>query len=352
MPCGCTAGGCAADTNCGCQRDGRKCTPACHSGDHSTCGNLDATAMFSRFIWSSWVGGVGCALFFVWLAISLSIGTGALCVPQSAVEYVASIVGLVVAIAGFVLTLSIMMQFFAWIGYGGSRLEATMLVVILGLGPSILRVAHESQCRIPAVKIAFERGVPLSSEEVACWIERDSVDEVVTLVTPASTNQGYHLLEGPHGCGKTELLKRACHKAGRGVLYVSVPAYASKFHEELAKTVNFNFNEDVSLWSLLGKATGRPNVPSDVVKGTSDTLDVIKQAAIEYKHEHGVSVVLVIDNTAELAREALPTFNVLHNWAKEHTDSGTATVVFSSSEGLVPRIIRRKLLCTPPFLVF
>ena len=76
MPCGCGAGGCGAGTSCSCQRDGRMCTMACHGGDHGACGNLDATATLNRLLWSSWVGGVGLALFFVWLAISLNIGTG------------------------------------------------------------------------------------------------------------------------------------------------------------------------------------------------------------------------------------------------------------------------------------
>lgn len=105
----------------------------------------------------------------------------------------------------------------------------------------------------------------------------------------------------------------------------------------------------MSLWNLLVKIISRPTVPSDVYEGTSRALKVIKKAAAEFKRVHGVSVVLVIDNTAELAREALPTFELLHNWAKEHADTGTVTVVFSSNEGLVPSIIRGKSLYMPPF---
>ena len=55
-----------------------------------------------------------------------------------------------------------------------------------------------------------------------------------TLVTPNKARSAYHLLEGPHGCGKTELIKRACHAAGAGVIYVSVPEGVSVFHKVLA----------------------------------------------------------------------------------------------------------------------
>lgn len=293
---------------------------------------------------TNWFGGVGFALFVAWLAISLNMDSGVLCVPQSAVEYVAS--GIVV-IAAIVLAINVTMMLFASSTeyINNPLLKAAMLMVILGLGWT----KHEAHCRIPAIKIAFERGTPLSS--VPCWIERDSgvYSDVLTMVTP-SKSPGYHLLEGPCGCGKTELLKRACHNAGRGVIYVSASSAVSTFHEKLASSVDFNFNEHVSLWNLLVKIKIVSNhaVPSDVYEGTSRTLTVIKQAAAEFKREYGVGVVLVIDNTAELARDAFPTFKLLLDWAKERVDGGTATVVFSSNKDLVSRIIRSKSLYMPP----
>eukprot|EP00035_Acanthoeca_spectabilis_P017065 m.356412 g.356412 ORF g.356412 m.356412 type:complete len:482 (-) comp16605_c0_seq8:2866-4311(-) len=233
---------------------------------------------------------------------------------------------------------------FAWLGdtEGTRGRVLAFLIAILGLSVSTLWVVHESVCLIPAVKVAFMRGSP-TSPTVPCWIDRrGDFLNLSTLLSPTSDSNVYHLLEGPHGCGKTELLKRACHEAGAGVIYISVPEDVSKFHNDFATAVNFRFNEHVSLWNRIVSAVITPEVPDDVFDGTSRTLRVIKVAVAELKRDRGKPVVLVIDNTARLARRHLPTFELLQDFAKDRADEGTVTVVFSSSDGMVPTIRRSR----------
>ena len=277
----------------------------------------------------------------VLLALSWAIGAGGLCVPKSTVEYFA-VSALVVPV------IVVFFRAFSWLRNAeGLRefAEAAVVITALGYLASVLWGSHESFCRIPAVKIAFVRGTPPPSD-IRCWIPRGEGGNLSTLVTPNNDTSAYHLLEGPHGCGKTELIKRACHAAGAGVIYVSVPEGVSVFHKVLASAVNFNFNEHVRLWDMLVSPLSPPDAPEDVYEGTLRTLQVITLAAAQLKQERDKPVVLVIDNTAQLARHALSTFELLHDFAKNRADDGTVTVVLSSSEGIVPTIMRGKT--TPP----
>lgn len=261
------------------------------------------------------------ALFFVLLAILLNVGIGALCVPQSAVEYAASGVGLIVAaIATVVLAMNTTGMMLAWIGYNqNSSFKAGVLVAVLGLGWETLWM--ESLCRIPAVKVAFMRGTPTASPYEPCLLEYGNLS---TIVTPRNDTRVYHLLEGPAGCGKTVLLKRACHDAGPGVIYVSVSEDPFNFYRVLAGAVNINFDEhDI-----------------DTYNATKRTLNVITQVAAQLRHERGKPIVLVIDNTASLARRDISTLELLQDFAKNGADEGTVTVVFSSNNAIVRTIFR------------
>ena len=107
------------------------------------------------------------AFVFAWLAISLSFEVGALCVPQSTAEYAASVGSFVAAIGAIVLVINMTTMLLAWIEYNDARIKAAMLFAVVGLGSTTLWITYETQCRIPAVMIAFERGTPNASKEVS-----------------------------------------------------------------------------------------------------------------------------------------------------------------------------------------
>ena len=61
------------------------------------------------------------------------------------------------------------------------------------------------------------------------------------------------------------------------------------------------------------------------------------QAVVKYKHEYERIPVLIIDNANRLAEKQLELLEQIQDYAKLAADQGTATVVFVSSEGRVPR---------------
>ena len=61
------------------------------------------------------------------------------------------------------------------------------------------------------------------------------------------------------------------------------------------------------------------------------------RAAAKYKHEYKRIPVLIIDNANRLAEKQLELLEQIQDYAKRAVDQGTATIVFVSSEGRVPR---------------
>jgi hypothetical protein len=68
-----------------------------------------------------------------------------------------------------------------------------------------------------------------------------------------------------------------------------------------------------------------------------DALDLFFRAAFKYKQEHKRVPVLIIDNANKLAQNQQEILNLFQDYAELAADQGTATVVFVSSEGRVPR---------------
>ena len=60
-------------------------------------------------------------------------------------------------------------------------------------------------------------------------------------------------------------------------------------------------------------------------------------AVAKYKQEYKKTPVLIIDNVNRLAEQQLELLEQIQDYAKLATDEGTATFVFVSGEGRVPR---------------
>src|SRR5436305_10660537 len=78
-----------------------------------------------------------------------------------------------------------------------------------------------------------------------------------------------------------------------------------------------------------------------------ETWDVFFYAAKKYWQEYKKIPVLIIDNANKFAQEEL---EEVQDLAKSATDEGTATVVFVSSEGHVPRRMMGKQFMLEPYL--
>ena len=73
-------------------------------------------------------------------------------------------------------------------------------------------------------------------------------------------------------------------------------------------------------------------------------MEAFSSAAIEFKKEYKKIPVLIIDNANRLAETVPEVLYLLQDFAKLATDLGTATLLFVSSEGRVPRRMIGKLI--------
>jgi hypothetical protein len=68
-----------------------------------------------------------------------------------------------------------------------------------------------------------------------------------------------------------------------------------------------------------------------------EVLEAFFHAAVKYKREYKRIPVLIIDNANRLAEKQLQLLEQIQDYAKRAADQGTATIVFLSSKGRVPR---------------
>lgn len=87
---------------------------------------------------------------------------------------------------------------------------------------------------------------------------------IMNKVTPSVTDK-YELITGQHGTGKTTLVIEACQRGmqllpcigvklcvvGGGCVYVAVPNKEAGFVAELAKAINFQFDDHISVTNAL-----------------------------------------------------------------------------------------------------
>ena len=93
-----------------------------------------------------------------------------------------------------------------------------------------------SACEVSWVKNAFHNGYQETFDSPNCLINRS---DVIQMIVNNTQSYGlYHVLEGPHGCGKTTAVKYALNKIGSGALYIDVQP-GREFDDSLASAVLF-----------------------------------------------------------------------------------------------------------------
>ncbi|EGG21986.1 hypothetical protein DFA_01872 [Cavenderia fasciculata] len=218
-----------------------------------------------------------------------------------------------------------------------------VLIPFTAIASPVSFVLAQGWSRSRAVLNSFEFGsFPTVTSKT--YIKRDSIlQKIISKLMPHPTSCLYHLIVGEHGTGKSTLLIQACHKVRKGVVYVSVPENVGAFGREIGKAFNFKYDEHVSLKayfnSILGEAFPRPSGTSPIE--LFQRLNVfINEAAAAYTAKHGIPPVLIIDNINWLALRDREMLEVLQDYAKIHADKGDLVIVFVSSDGNGPVILR------------
>jgi hypothetical protein len=138
---------------------------------------------------------------------------------------------------------------------------------------------NNSACEVSWAKNAFLNGYKGAFDSPNCLINRS---EVIEMIVHSTQSYGlYHVLEGPHGCGKTTAVQYAINKIGSGALYISVrPDH--EFDDSLASAFYLGYICKPNFLQHIGSHFGVGNAcPKRALDRVKNILSIIDQAAGE-----------------------------------------------------------------------
>ena len=214
--------------------------------------------------------------------------------------------------------------------------SAVPIIVVIAM------VLVDSCCIVPITKTAFRHS--FQTETVACLVQRpDLSSELKDILKPESHSGGYYLLEGPHGCGKTTILKNTIAECGSGILYVPFKAHHKHASDSLYSAMKL-LDSCESNWVAI-----RSHVPPGICQMESSahfkyTLKILYQAAGEIFSEDKYPPTVVFDNMAQILQypDGIQTIDILQDFAKDTSDEKVLNFVFASSGSSVPNIMRSR----------
>lgn len=169
-------------------------------------------------------------------------------------------------------------------------------------------------------------------------------------MTPSPMGWLYPLVLGQHGFGKTILVHLAINAlpSPKGVIYFDVASGVGPVPFIAALQQSIGWYADLILDASKCMSSSVMVIVSEAnslaALDLSDLWEAFFTAASKFKKEFGVIPVIIIDNANRLAINQPELLEMLQDYAKNATDSNSATFMFVS-EGLAPRIMMGKLNC-------
>ncbi|RHZ48448.1 hypothetical protein Glove_551g12 [Diversispora epigaea] len=156
-------------------------------------------------------------------------------------------------------------------------------------------------------------------------------------------NQSFYYLVCEHGTGKTTLAKIASREAGKGVIYINIPADTGDtghkksdaledFGVAFGEALNFTFEERIAFSKqFMKKMLGDVNEKSNQEKWKR-AFDTFRRISAIYKAKHDKPPVIIYDNISRLILKYSEIFDFLQDNAKDNADDRKYIAVFVSSE--------------------
>lgn len=134
----------------------------------------------------------------------------------------------------------------------------------------------------------------------------------------------------------------------KGIIYVDLPPECNSegdvataileaigwYADELVDSKKRNFSSSLPIGFVDANRFAATTV--------KETLEFFFRAARRYKSDYNKVPVFILDNANRLAQYQPKVLDLLQDYAKLAVDNGTATMVFVSSEGRVPRRMMSK----------
>jgi hypothetical protein len=201
-------------------------------------------------------------------------------------------------------------------------------------------VAPPLECAADRVLRAFEEGRGVQAPETVAHVDRQQLNEDLSLILRPQKSNKYCLIVGEKGTGKTTAVSYALSTLPdmRGAIYIMCPLSARLFSLHLKEVTDCMDPADVSggMRRRLEGATKEekgPDLDKEPLATFEQLISPLTAAAVTFKARHGRPAVLVIDGADFLAQQCPAFLGNLQDFAKISADSTNLRVVFVSSDG-------------------
>ena len=202
-------------------------------------------------------------------------------------------------------------------------------------------------CETTYIKVTFEQGPQrLTLARPSCFVNRtELVQELRDLMDPRKGV--YHVVLGPHGCGKTTALKEAV-ALSQGVVYFSASSDGN-FPMDLAAALSIDFACPSGTYSYLDYLAtvtpfSRRKCPEGFMAQAAALTNILKTVVRTRKVRNPI---LILDNMNALLQSpygdsAEVVLQIVQDFAKDLADERLMTIIFAGSEGSLLELLYKR----------